>query len=110
MKLLLDENLSRRLVPFLQHTYPGTSQIVLLGLNGADDRQIWLYAKQHNYAIVTQDADFHEQNLLYGEPPLVIWLRCGNKPKQVILSKLLNHLSDIETAESDPAIWCIEIH
>ena len=31
MKLLLDENLSHRLVPFLQHDYPGTSQVVLLG-------------------------------------------------------------------------------
>ena len=31
MKLLLDENLSRRLVPFLQHGYRGISQVVLLG-------------------------------------------------------------------------------
>lgn len=30
MKLLLDENLSRRLVPFLQHDYPGSNQVVLL--------------------------------------------------------------------------------
>jgi predicted nuclease of predicted toxin-antitoxin system len=28
MKLLLDENLSRRLVPFLQHDFPGSSQVV----------------------------------------------------------------------------------
>ena len=32
MKLLLDENLSRRLVPFLQQDYPGSSQVLLLGL------------------------------------------------------------------------------
>ena len=30
MKLLLDENLSRRLVPFLQECYPGSSQVALL--------------------------------------------------------------------------------
>jgi predicted nuclease of predicted toxin-antitoxin system len=29
MKLLLDENLSRRLAPFLQEAYPGSSQVVL---------------------------------------------------------------------------------
>jgi hypothetical protein len=29
MKLLLDENLSRRLVPFLQHDYPGSTQVAL---------------------------------------------------------------------------------
>ncbi|WP_408597071.1 DUF5615 family PIN-like protein [Limnohabitans sp.] len=38
MKLLLDENLSRRLVPFLQHDFPGTSQVTLLGLESASNR------------------------------------------------------------------------
>ena len=28
MKLLLDENLSRKIVPFLQVLYPGSSQVV----------------------------------------------------------------------------------
>lgn len=32
MKLLLDENLSRRIVPFLQIAFPGSSQVALLGL------------------------------------------------------------------------------
>jgi Domain of unknown function (DUF5615) len=30
MKLLLDENLSRRIVPFLQLAFPGSSQVALL--------------------------------------------------------------------------------
>jgi predicted nuclease of predicted toxin-antitoxin system len=60
MKLLLDENLSRRLVPFLQHDYPGTSQVVLLGLESASDRVVWQRAKDHGYVIVTRDADFQE--------------------------------------------------
>jgi predicted nuclease of predicted toxin-antitoxin system len=60
MKLLLDENLSRRLVPFLQHDYPGTSQVVLLGLESASDRVVWQKAKDDGYVIVTRDADFQE--------------------------------------------------
>jgi hypothetical protein len=35
MKLLRGENLSRRLVPFLVHDYPGTSQVKLLGMEQA---------------------------------------------------------------------------
>lgn len=35
MKRLLDENLSRRLVPFLQHDYPDSSQVVPLGMESA---------------------------------------------------------------------------
>ena len=38
MKLLLDENLSRRLIPFLQHDYPGSAQVALVGLEAATDQ------------------------------------------------------------------------
>ncbi|TAG04928.1 MAG: hypothetical protein EAZ30_04095 [Betaproteobacteria bacterium] len=37
MKLLLDENLSRRLVAPLQEIYPGTTQVEFVGLAGVDD-------------------------------------------------------------------------
>jgi predicted nuclease of predicted toxin-antitoxin system len=40
VKLLLDENLSRRLIPFLQDDYPDSSQVCLLGLEQADDKTI----------------------------------------------------------------------
>ncbi len=110
MKLLLDENLSRRMIPALKDVYPDSSQVAFLELNEADDRAIWEYAKKEGYAIVTQDADFHEQALLAGGPPLVIWLRCGNQAKKVILEKLLAYQKHIEEADQDPEIWCIEIH
>ena len=109
MKLLLDENLSRRIVPILQDVYPDSTQIALLNLNEADDRKIWEYAKQEDYAIVTQDADFHEYSLLAGGPPLVVWLRCGNQPKKMILDKLIKNQKLIESANQDPEIWTIEI-
>jgi hypothetical protein len=41
MKLLVDENLSRRLVPFLQHDYLDSAQVVLLGLESASDIVVW---------------------------------------------------------------------
>ncbi len=110
MKLLLDENISRRIIPVLQSSYPGSSQVALLELNSANDIEIWKYAKKENYAIVTQDADFHELSLLTDGSPLVIWLRCGNQPKNIILEKLLGHQLQIEEAEHDHDIWCIEIY
>lgn len=71
MKLLLDENLSRRIVPLLQTDYPGSSQIALLNLEASTDREIWAYAKQNDFVVVTRDSDFHELNTLYGSPPLL---------------------------------------
>ncbi len=37
MKLLLDENLSRRIIPFLQNAYPGSTQIALINMETASD-------------------------------------------------------------------------
>lgn len=60
MKLLLDQNPSRRLLPDLVQSFPGSTQVQLAGLEQVGDADIWAYAKQHGFAIVTKDADFAE--------------------------------------------------
>jgi predicted nuclease of predicted toxin-antitoxin system len=110
MKLLLDQNVSHRLIATLNNTYPDTTQVSLLELGEADDRTIWELALREGFAIVTHDADFEAYSVLAGGPPLVIWLRCGNRPKSVILDKLLAHRKVIEQANADPSVWCVEIY
>lgn len=110
MKLLLDQNLSHRLVKTLREHYPESTQAALLGMGESLDKAIWEYARQEGYAIVTQDADFHEYSLLFGGPPLVIWLKCGNQPKAAILNKLIDNRGEIEGAALDPEVWCLEIY
>ena len=104
MKLLLDQNISHRVVKTLAEVYPGTTQVSLLGMDQSDDITIWKLAREEGYAVVTLDADFHEYTLLYGGPPLVIWLKCGNQPKSVILKRLLDKRSEIENAALDSDI------
>jgi predicted nuclease of predicted toxin-antitoxin system len=69
MRLLLDQNLSYRLVNSLQNAYPGTSQCYLLGLDKSDDYSIWQYAKDNDFVIVTKDSNFHELSLIYDSLP-----------------------------------------
>ncbi|MBN2885984.1 MAG: DUF5615 family PIN-like protein [Chromatiaceae bacterium] len=109
MKLLLDENLSRRIVPFLQTAFPGSSQIVLEGLEQSFDLDIWQYAKANDFVIVTKDSDFYELSLLYGTPPRVIWLQVGNVTKGKITQILLEHRDAIEQRFANPETACIEI-
>ncbi len=91
MKLLLDENLSRRLVPFLQQAYPGSSQVVLLGMESATDQAIWEKATSDGYVIVTRDADFQELSLVWGHPPQVIRLKTPNQARAATLKVLLEN-------------------
>ena len=108
MKLLLDENLSRRLVPFLQTAYPGSSQVALEGLERASDRAIWQYAQDHGFVIVTKDADYYDLSLLLGAPPFVIWLQTGNRDKAAVLTCLIECQIQIQ-AGFENGQQCVEV-
>lgn len=109
MKLLLDENLSRRIVPFIQDAFPGSTQVASLNMASASDVEIWQYAKSNGYVIVTKDADFQELCLLHGTPPKVLWLRIGNTSKAAITHLLIEHRSIIEETLSQSTVDYMEI-
>ena len=109
MKLLLDENLSRRLLPFLQHDYPGSTQVALVGLESATDQAVWQYAKANGYVIVTRDADFEELALVWGQPPQVIWIKAKNQSRAATLNMLLENKALIEQALMIDQQACVEI-
>ena len=47
-------------------------------MDQASDRDIWNHAREHDFVIVTRDADFQEMSLLFGSPPPVIRLHLPN--------------------------------
>jgi predicted nuclease of predicted toxin-antitoxin system len=51
MKLLLDENLSRRLLPPLSDTYPDSTHVALIGLERATDMAVWDIAAANDDAV-----------------------------------------------------------
>ena len=109
MKLLLDENLSRRIVPFLQQNYPDSSQVVLLGLQAATDAEIWEFAKTQNYVVVSRDADFADLSLLHGAPPKLIRLRTPNLSRASTLSLLISNQALIEQVLIQDDEACVDV-
>lgn len=83
MKLLLDENISRRLVQRIDDLFPGSTHLVSAGLLQAPDTSVWEFARGNGFAIVTADADFYELSITLGSPPKVIWLRGCDYPTAV---------------------------
>jgi predicted nuclease of predicted toxin-antitoxin system len=99
MKLLLDENLSDRMIPRLIDLYPDSLHVKALGLVSTDDGIIWEYAKMNGFTIVSKDADFHQRSILYGHPPKFIYLRVGNSPTSKITQVLRDNVETIEQFE-----------
>ncbi|MDE0268587.1 MAG: DUF5615 family PIN-like protein [Acidimicrobiaceae bacterium] len=88
MKLLFDQNLSRRLVGVLTAEYPGSRHVTELGLDTTTDHAIWNHADEHGIMIVSKDSDFRQLAFLLGPPPKAIWMRAGNASTRDILNTL----------------------
>lgn len=110
MKLLFDQNLSRKLVGRLANIFPNSSHVQLHGLAEKSDSEIWEFAKANNFCIVTQDADFAERSRLYGSPPKVIWLRCGNVPTHEVESLIRAGQEAIQELLAKSTLHCLELH
>lgn len=95
MRLLLDENLSARIVAQIADLYPDSVHVKTLALIQSDDVLIWEYTKANNFVIVSKDSDFHQRSLLYGHPPKFIYLRVGNCPTSTIVQILRNNYATI---------------
>jgi predicted nuclease of predicted toxin-antitoxin system len=104
VKLLIDENLSRKLVPLIRDLYPGSMHASLLGLLQADDELVWQYAQTEDYCILTADSDFHELAIFRGSPPKVIWLRNCDCPTAVAESLIRSQTIRIIEFLEDPEL------
>lgn len=84
MKLILDQNLSHFLCNSLHDIFPELTHVKNLLLQSASDDEIWEYAKNNLYTIVTKDSDFNERAIVHGFPPKVIWIKKGNSSTSAI--------------------------
>ncbi len=81
-------------------------------LQDLSDIQIWTFAKENNFSIVTFDSDFFDLANLYGHPPKIIWLRTGNRTTDEIAGLLISKSEIIIDFISNPIykeLACIEI-
>ncbi|MGO9911621.1 MAG: DUF5615 family PIN-like protein [Acidimicrobiales bacterium] len=85
MKLLLDANLSPRVVDRLAAAGFETVHVHSIGLLRASDEQIFDYAIQHEHVVVTADTDF----------PMMLALRRSAGPSVILLRGV---------AELEPAV------
>ncbi len=104
MKLLFDQNLSPKLVNRLADLFPDPSHVQSVGLDCADDNQVWEHARLNGFAIVSKDVDYNNLSVLRGSPPKVIWLQLGNCTTAEVEAVFRARFADIDTFEKDPSV------
>jgi len=101
VKLLLDQNLSSRLVDRLAKSFPDSLHVRSVALERASDDAIWRYAIENGFAVVTKDSDFHERTQVSGPHPKIVWIRRSNCSTSEVEAILVRHREDIERLASD---------
>lgn len=112
MKLLFDQNISFRVVNRVQNNFTQARQVRQLGLENTSDIEIWQYAKDNDYTIVTFDSDFFDLCSIKGHPPKIIWLRLGNTSTNYIadiINQKAEMISDFIEKTEYENIACLEI-
>ena len=96
MKLLLDQNISYRVLKLLSVHFTKVTHIKQENLTNASDLDIRNYAIRNDYTIVTYDDDFIKYNYLYGAPPKILWIRRGNLSNEALAQLLIDSKEKIE--------------
>jgi predicted nuclease of predicted toxin-antitoxin system len=100
MKLLFDENLSPKLPKLLATVYPGSMHVRDCGLKGMPDDDVWDFARNNGFTLVSKDSDFYQRSMLYGSPPKLVWLRIGNCTRDHLVTLLTSHAADIHALDA----------
>jgi predicted nuclease of predicted toxin-antitoxin system len=103
VKLLLDQNLSHRLCDRLADFGVTAVHVRSVGLETADDARVWDHAAEHEFMIVSKDADFNNRAFLFGPPPQVVWIRRGNCSTRDIEDLSRARHSDLTTFAANAA-------
>lgn len=102
MKLLLDENLAPRLAAALSDLFPESKHVRDVGLQRADDRSVWDFARDNDFTILSKDSDFHQLSFVLGAPPKVIWIRAGSCSTKELERIVRSRRDDIGAFAADP--------
>ena len=102
MKILLDANISWKLVNLLTPVFGECNHVDQIGLRiPAKDENIWNYARENGHIIITKDNDFLDILEMKGFPPKIVLVKTGNNSSKVLAELLINAKPKIEDLEKN---------
>jgi predicted nuclease of predicted toxin-antitoxin system len=100
VKILLDANISWKLVNSLKPIFGDCAHVDFIEFNvPTEDIDIWNYAQDNGYIIITKDNDFADLLELNGYPPKVVLIKTGNNSSHALMELLINAKQLIEDLE-----------
>ena len=98
MKFLVDNQLPPALADFLRARGEEAQHVLELGFDRASDQELWFFAQQHGWIVISKDGDFlHLAKRATGSARL-LWIRFGNCRILALLTAFEKLWPDIQAA------------
>ncbi|GAB5465061.1 MAG: hypothetical protein Kapaf2KO_04970 [Candidatus Kapaibacteriales bacterium] len=97
MRFLVDAQISPKFAKWLDSIsgIEGRS-LAFYSLQFSDDIDIFNFALENDFIIISKDRDFLELNILYGGPPKIVLLETGNTSTRFLIDLFSEKIGDIK--------------
>jgi predicted nuclease of predicted toxin-antitoxin system len=111
MKVLIDQNISHRIVPEIAFLFAELSHVKDMVWMNWEDYRIFMSARKLQYvAIITLNEDFNKLLLQHGTPPKLIWLKSGNCSTGQLARLIISHREAILNFLTSDTFDCLELY
>ncbi|NIJ51869.1 DUF5615 family PIN-like protein [Dyadobacter arcticus] len=110
MKLLIDQNISHRIMLLLGSEFRDLRHVKDLGMINVDDYEIFMFTRKNDYsAITTIDDDFVKLLDIFSAPHKIIWVRTGNCSTHYLSEILISKANAIQAFLADENYFLYEV-
>lgn len=75
MKILVDQNIAPKLIDNIADLFPDSTHVNEIVLNKSTDQEIWKYALDNDYVLVSTDNGFSNLSILSEKAPKTIFIK-----------------------------------
>ncbi len=95
MKFFVDNQLPLQLARFLEAEGHHSVHAAEVGMDEARDSDVWSWACQHDYVVISKDEDFLFLAKRPGDEGKLVWIRLGNCRKAPLIDAMRKSLASI---------------
>ncbi len=109
MKLLLDQNVGKRIVASMEDVFPNSVHVSMLSLGNASDLEIWKLALDQKMILVSTDPEFLNLSIISKKSPKTIYIK-GDVITTTKLEWVLRvHFDSIQEFVEEQVAVCLTI-
>jgi predicted nuclease of predicted toxin-antitoxin system len=111
MRVLIDQNISHRILPHISPLFEEVAHVKALDWIDWNDHDIFMSARKLLFdAVITLDEDFNKLLLQHGKPPKIIWLKTGNCSTSKLSAVIISHKETILNFLLNDTFECLELY